>query len=185
MRKKASSALSFPVSFLVAVLIIAGCTKKEQQAVPTLQPKPAAKSMPPIQNQATTARAAGTAAQSFDFSNKKDPFKPFISAETTSSSPRKTGPVAVVRSGDLLPIQSYEVSKFKVSGIIIGLREKTALVTDPGGRGYVVKEGMLIGNNDGRISRITPSAIVVVEPYRDDHGRLKKRTITLTLAKKK
>ena len=69
--------------------------------------------------------------------------------------------------------------------MIAGLKENTALIVDPGGRGYVVREGMSIGNSDGRISRITPSAIEVVERYRDDNGHMRKRIITLTLPKKK
>ena len=184
MTKKANNRIVFPLSFLVAALMLAGCAKKEQ-APPPPQPKPkqAAKPLLPVQNQATSSRAAGSAAQQLNFSNKKDPFKPFVTVEAPAQ--QKPKAVAVARSGDLLPIQSYDVNKFTVSGIIVGLRENTALVVDPGGRGYVVKEGMLIGNNDGRISRITPSSIVVVEPYRDDHGRLKKKTTTLMLAKKK
>jgi len=77
------------------------------------------------------------------------------------------------------------VNKVRVSGIITGLKENTALIIDPAGKGYVVREGMLIGINDGRINRITPSAIEVVEQYRDDNGHLRKRNILLALPKKK
>ena len=88
-------------------------------------------------------------------------------------------------AADLLPIQSYEVSKFKVAGIIAGLRENQALVIDPNGKGYVVKAGMQIGNANGRISRITSSSVEVVERYREGGGRPKSRTIVLTLPKKR
>ena len=94
-------------------------------------------------------------------------------------------PAASARTADLLPIQIYDVSKFKVSGIIVGLKANSALIIDPAGKGYVVKEGMLIGNNDGRISKITASSLEVAESYRDDNGHLSKRTIKLTLPQKK
>ena len=53
------------------------------------------------------------------------------------------------------------------------------------GKGYVLKQGMLIGDNDGRISRITATTVEVVENYRDDNGRIRKRTVKLTLPQKK
>ena len=67
----------------------------------------------------------------------------------------------------------------------VGLKENSALIIDPAGKGYVVKQGMLIGNNDGRISKITSSSLDVVESYRDDNGHHRKRTIKLTLPQKK
>jgi type IV pilus assembly protein PilP len=77
------------------------------------------------------------------------------------------------------------LSKFKVSGIIVGLKENRALVIDPAGKGYVVKKGMLIGDSDGQITDITATSIVVQEKYRDDNGHIKSRTVQLTLPKKK
>ena len=53
------------------------------------------------------------------------------------------------------------------------------------GKGYVVQPGMQIGSSNGRISRITASGIEVVESYKDEKGRIRKRTIVLSLAKKR
>lgn len=182
MRKKANKQLLLPAILLVAALAFPGCKKKEQPSPPA-QPKPAAKPLQPVQKQATSAKNAVIAEQPLDFSKKKDPFKPFA-AEPVAQPQQKAKAIAAPRGG-LLPIQSYDVNKFIVSGIIVGLKENTALIIDPTGKGYVVKEGMLIGINDGRISRINASSIEVVEQYRDDNGRVRKRTIRLTLSKKK
>ena len=86
---------------------------------------------------------------------------------------------------DPLPIQSFDTEKFKVSGIITGLKENSALVIDPNGKGYVVKEGMQIGNNDGYVKRVTNSTVEVEECFRDDNGRVRKRLVKLTLIRKK
>jgi type IV pilus assembly protein PilP len=180
MRKKANNSKLFP-TLLMAVLVFVGCAQKEQPAPPP-QPIPAAKPSLPIQKQSSSVKISGVAEQPLDFTRKKDPFKPFAVVEPIPQPKEKKA--IITRSGDLLPIQSYDVNKFKVSGILIGFKENTALVIDPAGKGYVVREGMLIGNNDGRISKITSSAIIVVEPSRDDHGRLRKQTIMLTLPKK-
>ena len=88
------------------------------------------------------------------------------------------------RLGQALPILNYEVSQFKVSGIIVGLKQNSALIIDPTGKPYVVKAGMEIGRNDGRITKIAPSYIEVFEKFRDDNGKLIKKTIRLTLPKK-
>jgi len=183
MRKKSNNRSFYLVSLLVVGLAFPGCKKKEE-APPLPPPKPAAKApLSPVQNQSTSAKAQGVAVQPLDFSTKKDPFKTYM-PESVASQP-KVRHAEVMRSEDLLPIQRYDVTKFRVTGVIAGLKENTALLVDPEGRGYVVREGMLIGNNDGRISRITPSAVEVVERYRDDNGHTRKRTIMLTLPKKK
>jgi type IV pilus assembly protein PilP len=60
----------------------------------------------------------------------------------------------------------------------------SALVIDPSGKGYVVKHGMLIGSNDGRVTRVTATTIEVIESY-NDNGRIRKRTSKLILPQKK
>lgn len=119
---------------------------------------------------------------SLDFTNRRDPFKPFIQVPAPSLS--GAGKSRKVLK-DLLPIQSFDTEKFKVSGIITGIKENSALVIDPVGKGYVVKAGMLIGNNDGRIKRITDSSVEIEESFRDDNGRVRKRLVRLTLIRKK
>ncbi len=175
--------------FLVVLLLglalsLPGCTKKEPPPPPqTPQPKPAAKPSPPpvsVQQQASSAKAAQS---QFDFSSKKDPFKPYV-AEVAQGKPA-VGPGKGGKTEEVLPIQSYDVTKFKVAGIIVGMKENSALIIDPKGKGYVVKQGMLIGNNDGRITRIASTYIEVTELYREENGRTRKQTTRLVLSQKK
>jgi len=174
-------------SLLILLLALsAGCKKEEAPAPPPppkpAQPAPAAKPAAPVQQQLSSAAKLGSS-----LTLKKDPFKPFLVPQTAA--PAAPGPAGARPGGspaaDLLPIQSFEVSKFKVSGIVVGLRENKALVVDPSGKGYVVQVGMQIGNANGRISRITSSTVEVVERSREPGGRVKSRTIVLTLAKKR
>ncbi len=171
-----------PALLVVALLVSSACAKKEPPPPPPPPPKAVVKPPQPVQAQASSAKPVGAGDQLLNFTNKKDPFRPYA-VEPVPQPQAK--PAGVARTGDLLPIQSYEVNKFRISGIITGLKENTALVIDPAGKGYVVREGMLIGINDGRINRITPSAIEVVEQYRDEKGHLRKRSVILTLPKKK
>ena len=164
--------------FAVLTLITVGCEKKEvspPQPVPAS--KPVAKAIPPIQKQVSSVRTATGAGSQFDFNNKKDPFKPFV-VETKNEKPRVGTPIAG------LPIQNFEVSQFRVLGLITGLKQDSALVVDPNGKAYVVKPGMEIGKNNGRIVKITASTIEVFEQFRDEAGKLRKRTVKLTLPRK-
>ena len=173
---------------LLAALCGAGCKKEEAPPPPqpaASNPTPAPKKAAPLQAQLSSATNTGA---SLDFSKKSDPFKsqaPVVAKPQPGSQGNGGGGGVAVPAGDQLPIQSFEVSKFKVAGIIAGLRENQALVIDPNGKGYVVRAGMLIGNANGRISRITSSSVEVVERYREGGGRTKSRTIMLTLPKKR
>jgi type IV pilus assembly protein PilP len=76
------------------------------------------------------------------------------------------------------------VSQFKLIGIITGGRENQAMVTDPAGKGYVLKVGMLIGKNEGKIVAITSGGVDIIEQFKDDNGRVRKENIKLTLPRK-
>ncbi|WP_246044782.1 pilus assembly protein PilP [Geomonas ferrireducens] len=168
---------------LLALALVSGCKNEEAPApapapkpVQPAQPAPAPKPAPPVQQQLSSV-AKSPGALSF----KKDPFKPVIVPATPAPASSAAGP-SVSPAADLLPIQSFEVSKFKVAGIIAGIRENRALLIDPNGKGYVVQVGMQVGNANGRVTKITPSTVQVVEK---GTGRGKGRTIVLTLAKKR
>ena len=173
----------YPVLLLlfVGLLLSGGCSKDEQSSpAPPAHKANGKNTPPPVQKQQSSASMPTVNSTSLDFVSRKDPFKPYV---TEKAQPEKgAGPL---RTADLLPIQSYEVSKFKVVGIIVGLKENRALVIDPSGKGYVVKKGMLIGDSDGRIEKITATVIEIIEKYRDEAGRIKSRTVKLTLPQKK
>jgi type IV pilus assembly protein PilP len=169
---------------LMCALIITACNKKQQQSPvsdQSQQPKASAVQPKPVQKQASSAlRLPPPLVNQFDFSNKKDPFKPFVAVKEPNKSPDsiKTS----LRNS--LPIHSFDVSQFKLIGIITGGRENQAMVTDPGGKGYVLKVGMLIGKNDGKITAISSSGVNVLEQFKDDNGRVRKEIIKLTLPRK-
>lgn len=173
------------VSLLIAGLLLPGGCKKDAPAPPSPQPAkpmPAAKVVPPVQKQPSSAKIGGNLAPSLEFESRKDPFKAYVPPQAQAA--KSAASAGAKSTRDLLPIQGYELSKFKVAGIIVGLKENTALVIDPAGKGYVIKQGMLIGSDDGRVTRITATSIEVVESY-NDNGRIRKRTSKLILPQKK
>ena len=58
------------------------------------------------------------------------------------------------------------------------------MVVDPNGKGYVLKTGMTIGKNVGRVTLISAGGVDVVEQFRDDNGRVRKEIIRITLPRK-
>lgn len=173
MKRRVNKPIMRAVLLLAAMLsVVGGCKKKEEA------PPPPPKAPKPVQKAVTSAVAA--LEPSLDFTNRKDPFRPFVVVAPKPSAPAGRRPVREV----LLPIQNYDVSQFRVIGIVAGLKDNSAMIVDPTGKGYVVRKGMLIGRNDGRITRITPSGVEVYEQFREDSGKIVKRTIKLTLPRK-
>lgn len=196
--------------WLLFVLLLAaaapGCKKKAASPPPQVTPLPpkpqqaqAAAPATAVQSRTSTVRKPAAAASvqkqlssatslrppgavSLDFTNRRDPFRPFLQIAVQKPA---AGKVTRGKVRDPLPIQSFDADKFRVSGIITGLKENSALVIDPAGKGYVIKEGMQIGNNDGYVKRVTNSTVEVEESFRDDNGRVRTRLVKLTLIRKK
>lgn len=168
------------LSFVLFLFIPAGCKKKEEAPPqPAPKEKVAPKPTPTVQRQQTSAHLRPVPSQTGMAAATKDPFKPYV-VETKPAKP-------IFRRGSRigsLPIQNYEVSQFKVLGIVAGLKENSALVVDPAGKAYVVKPGMEIGKNGGQVRSITAASIDVLERYQDEGGRIKKRTVRLALPRK-
>jgi len=134
----------------------------------------------PVMEQISSSSAIpGQQQNNFDFSSKKDPFKPYIAAVNIPTGASK-------RISDIsnLPIHSYEISQFRLLGVVLGGNGDRAMVADPQGRGYVLRTGMTIGKNNGRVTSITSGGVDVVEQYRDDSGKIRKERISIKLPRK-
>ena len=118
----------------------------------------------------------------YDPAGKPDPFIPLVSDAAITS--QKTAGQAAAEDADLPPLQKYDLSEFNLVAIIIrDDNSSTAMVEDKAGYGYILKQGMLIGKNNGIIRQITPSTIVVEEKTVDPSGSEKNNTVTLSVAK--
>lgn len=180
MQTKENRAKNFLFGFFVLLMFTAAC-KKEQEAAPQPSPPPKQEMQQavPAQQPISSAQNIGDRpSTSADFSSRKDPFKPYV-VETKAVPVFQKGP-----GHGSLPIQNYEVGQFRVLGIVAGLTQNSALVVDPAGKAYVVKSGMEIGKNGGIVEKVTVNSIDILEKYRDENGKIRKRTTTLTLPRK-
>jgi hypothetical protein len=106
---------------------------------------------------------------------RRDPFRPF----TLNLRP------IVRRRDNLSPLERYELGQLKLVGIVWSIKTPTALIEDSSGLGYTVRVGTPIGANDGRVVKISPSAIAIEEEYVDLYGAKKKREVSMSLTVEK
>ena len=171
------------VSVLLATLLLmqqVGCKK-----TPPPPPPPSStvvnQAAVVVQKPISTVKMAPAQTNQLDFSAKKDPFKPYISVKTAtptdlSKLKRDLKP--------LLPIHSFDVSQFRLIGTVADSKGNKAMVVDPTGKGYVLKVGMTIGKNEGKIIRIDTSGVDVVEQFHDDNNKMRKESIRIPLLRK-
>lgn len=146
-------------------------------AVPAvLQASPAAV---PIQQQTSSLRHAPAHQVQFDFSTKKDPFKPYVTVKPVT-------PPGTARQAEKpsLPIHSVSLEQFRLIGVVVDPKGNRAMVVDPSGKGYVLKVGMTIGRDEARITRIDTSGVETVRQYRDENGKTRKETVRIPLLRK-
>jgi len=168
------------------VLCVAGCDKLSNKTAPPSppnQPAKAAASTPAqpsalVQRPVSSVKLPPAQTNQFDFSAKKDPFKPYIVVDKAAAGKK------LAAGKDALPIHSFDVSQFRLIGVVADPKGNKAMVVDPTGKAYVLRLGMTIGKNEAKITQITTSGVDVVEQFRDDNNKVRKETIRIPLLRK-
>lgn len=125
---------------------------------------------------------------SYNPSGKVDPFTPLISETAPSEqtqTPNAPAPAAKVKKDvPLTPLQKFDISDFTLVAVISTPQGAKALIEDPTTSGFVVKEGMIIGKNDGIIKKILKNSMLIEEKIVDPQGNPDIKISTLNLKKK-
>lgn len=187
--QRKNSRLHAVAALVLVAAFVSGCSKKEQPApvatppspVPVQAKQPQLSSVQKPMSSVAIKLPPPPLVDQFDFSGKKDPFKPAIDTKVATAQ-LPAGLKKALQGG--LPIHSFDVSQFKLIGVVTGAKENQAMVVDPNGKGYVLKKGMTIGKNEGRVTTIGINGVEVVEQFKDDTGRVRKETIKITLPRK-
>ncbi len=110
---------------------------------------------------------------------KIDPFKPLIQDKPEESKPVvDKGPKRI-----LTPLEKIELSQIRLVAVIIMKNKRIAMVEEANGKGYEVGIGTYIGKNQGKVSEIKSSSIVIKELVQDYKGRLKEQVQEIKLHK--
>lgn len=164
--------------FWIGVCILAayGCGSSGEGPIARKLPPPTmGKTLTPQTAQPPAAVPSALAANpepSYDPTGKPDPFQPPVldnSGETKS------------RGAQVLPLQQFEATEFKLVGIVSGTGGNRALVQDVSGKGYLIKVGTPIGKNQGRVVAIADRRVLIEEKIKDYLGREKSRTVALKI----
>lgn len=82
------------------------------------------------------------------------------------------------------PTQKFEMEKYNLIGVIIDKKGKSAIFEDPEGKGWIVKEGTPIGNEDAKVKKISADGVTVEEVvYEADKPKFKERFISIKKAR--
>ncbi|HEU4427859.1 MAG TPA: pilus assembly protein PilP, partial [Myxococcota bacterium] len=106
----------------------------------------------------------------YDPTGKRDPFRSFVRDKLRED-------IADIAS----PLEEFELGQLTVSGVVWQADRRRALVLDPAGQAYVVKTGDRIGKNDGVVTEIGDSSLVVLESYVDFHGDKTEKEIEMRI----
>jgi len=117
-----------------------------------------------------TRYGASAAGYRYDATGKRDPFRSFVKDKLRED-------VADVAS----PLEQFELGQLTVSGVVWQADRRRALVLDPAGQAYVVKTGDRIGKNDGVVTEISDSSLLVLESYVDFHGDKTEKEIEMRI----
>lgn len=85
------------------------------------------------------------------------------------------------KSAGLTPLQQRSLGELRVIGIIWSVQGHMAMITTPDGKGFLIKEGILVGPDGGVVRKITEDSIIIEEVYTDYYGRKKSKETVLRL----
>jgi len=170
----------FIIFILSAVigLCLVGCDQlplpgkgKEQKATP--KPPPQAAPQQAASSPSTEPPKEIERDYVYDPTGKRDPFQPFIAAQTPVKPVGEEIPVT--------PLQKYDLSQLKLVAIIVGTGDGSAMVQDSEGKGYIIKKGVYVGTNYGKVKAVLKDRVIVEERYKDYMGQVKEKEIILRL----
>lgn len=108
--------------------------------------------------------------------NRRDPFLPIVRELGAGSEGAKKP-----RDLTVHPLQRVSVAELTVIGIVWDKFGYVAMVQTPDGKGYTVRPGTRIGNNNGVVRSITDKAVIIEERFTDIYGKKQVRVYTKPL----
>lgn len=172
---------------LALVLSMAGCGggedpaaapgvadfQADRQALANRQrgPKPpAAKPAPPAPPvEGGTGYVASGNDYFYDARGKRDPFRTFRFDDDD------------VEQEDFGPLGDFELGQLELSAVIWDATNPRALILDPGGRSYIIREGSAIGKNNGQVIHIGDNLVLVKETYENFAGEQTTKDVELRI----
>jgi type IV pilus assembly protein PilP len=169
----------FGVALLTLALLAVGCRNQqtgvaaadyEKQRAEIIARRQASKQSGPTQQVSQrsgqppaaaprTGLGSGIIEATYDPSGKRDPFRSFVLDRLKELANRTKG-----------PLEQFDVGQLTLHGVVWETNRPRALVADPSGQVYIVREGDPIGTNQGSVVSIDDNLMKVRETYVDHMG---------------
>ncbi len=162
------------VIFLMFFLLtFNGCSEQAaKQPVPQSKPQAGNISSEAQVNQNVTPAQTGIVTDnkdsvySYRAQGRRDPFKSLLYG------------IREKKKAGLTPLQQRSLSELRVIGIVSGTHGYIAMIETPDGKGFVIKEGTLIGPEGGVVKKISNDSVIIDETYVDYYGKkISKKTV--------
>lgn len=95
----------------------------------------------------------------YDSKDKRDPFRSFVLDRLKELEAQAKG-----------PLEQFDLNQLALHGVVWQSKRPRALVADPSGQVYIVREGDPIGTSSGSVLRIDDNLMLVRETYIDHMG---------------
>ncbi len=118
-------------------------------------------------------------AEFYDPQGKIDPFLPLLQEKTEESKPAIDDQPQRI----LTPLEKIELSQIRLVAVVIMGNKRIAMVEEATGKGYEVSIGTFIGKNQGKVTEINDSSVMITELVKDFKGKLKEQTQEIKLHK--
>lgn len=118
----------------------------------------------------STSYAVGGRDYFYDPTGKRDPFRSFQFNDEDQEDKQAFGPLA-----------DFELGQLELSAVIWDANNPRALILDPGGRSYIVREGSQIGKNNGEVVHIGDNLVLVKETYENFAGERTTKDVELKI----
>jgi type IV pilus assembly protein PilP len=148
---------------------------QERAALATAGPTTPKRSPTPAAGEAASEEDAGYATAERDYfydpRDKRDPFRSFRFLTSTGDQDKT----------EYGPLADFELAQLELQAVIWDANNPRALILDPGGRAYIVREGSQIGKNSGQVIHIGDNLVLVKETYENLAGEETTKDVELRI----
>jgi type IV pilus assembly protein PilP len=206
MSRLPSMILIFAASMVSIAMILLASSFSPRASSQVVSPDPGIVKLESLKLKKPNSNPSG---YSYDPIGKRDPFKPFFaqspSAVPESKIPETVigeikptepalKPVAIQPKVEITtttlisppttqvsndPLMKYELTKYKVVGIVWDVNSPRAVIMDPSNKLFTITKSSKLGNNNGIVTQIKEGEIVVTEQSIDKLSQPIIRVITL------
>ena len=146
----------------------------DRQKLEAQQPKPKAAPKAAAVAEASAEDETGYASAEQDYfydpRGKRDPFRSFQFVNDDGN-----------QGEDFGPLGDFEIGQLELQAVVWDANNPRALILDPGGRAYIIREGSQIGKNSGQVIHIGDNLVLVKETYENLAGERTTKDVELRI----